>query len=102
MSKRAVIYDQDNEREGTAAPPDRISQRPPERRRVSLPTQPSLRHNEDRRNILVVIIMLAWLIITIKLGPDWLTPIQIGFFALLLNSSTRARCPICGGKEPRR
>jgi hypothetical protein len=67
-----------------------------------LPKKPSLRDSEDRRNILAVIIMLAWLIITIKLGPHWLTPIQIGFFALLLNSSARARCPICGGKESRR
>lgn len=69
---------------------------------MSLPKKPILRHNEDGRNILVVIIMIAWLIITIKFGPDWLTPIQIGFFALLLKSSARARCPICSAKELRR
>jgi hypothetical protein len=79
MSKRAVIYDQDNEKEGPLLHPTRISQRPPEQRSVSLSVKPTLRHNEDRRNILVVIIVLDWLIITIKLGPDWLTPIQIGF-----------------------
>ena len=89
-------------KEGPLLHPTRISQRPPEQRRVSLPKKSILRHNEDRRNILAVIIMLAWLIITIKLGSDWLTPIQIGFFALLLNSSAQARCPICGGKESRR
>lgn len=40
---------------------------------------------EDRcRKLTVLIIVLIWVIMTIKTGPDWLTPMEIAFCALLL------------------
>ena len=39
-----------------------------------------------RGKVVVVIIIIVWLITTIRIGPDWLTPTELMFFALLLNS----------------
>jgi hypothetical protein len=44
---------------------------------------------EDRcRKITVLIIVLIWVIMTIRTGPDWLTPMEIAFCALLLGQPT--------------
>jgi hypothetical protein len=42
-----------------------------------------LRPYDSSRKVIVVIIILAWLIITIRSGSTWLTPMDITFFALL-------------------
>lgn len=40
---------------------------------------------EDKfRRSIVVVIIIAWLIVTIRSGFAWLSPIDITFFALLL------------------
>ena len=49
---------------------------------------------EDRcRKITVLIIVLIWVIMTIRTGPDWLTPMEIAFCALLLGQPHPATVP---------
>jgi predicted histidine transporter YuiF (NhaC family) len=43
-----------------------------------------LRPDDSFRKITAVIIILAWLIITIRSGSAWLTPVQITFITLLV------------------
>ncbi len=77
--------------------PTRISQRSLSKGRAPLPKHRTIRYSEGPRNLVSAIVALVWMITTIKFGPNWLTPLQVAFFALLLNSN-RSRCPICGGK----
>ena len=50
---------------------------------------------DDRRGkTIVVIIILVWVIVTMRSGPDWLTPTELAFFALLLNPRMTGTRPI--------
>jgi len=52
---------------------------------------------EDRcRKVTVLIIVLIWVIMTIRTGPDWLTPMEIAFCALLLGQPSPVHRSISG------
>ena len=50
-----------------------------------MPSQ-TLQPESRRGKIVVVIVLIVWLVTTTRIGPDWLTPTELAFFALLLNS----------------
>jgi len=63
-----------------------------EQRRTPMPIRTvPLRYR--RVKIIVVIIIVTWLITTLRFGPGWLTPTDLAFFALILNPSSRRRRP---------
>jgi hypothetical protein len=39
---------------------------------------------------IVIIIIVVWLVTTLRYGPGWLTPVELAFFALILNPSPRS------------
>ncbi|MGH3943206.1 MAG: hypothetical protein ACRDTG_32205 [Pseudonocardiaceae bacterium] len=92
--------DQGNTGRGTAALPHQDFAAVPERRSEPLPAKRILHYDEEQSGSVVVIIALIWLIMAIKHGPDWLTPIEIA--TLLLSDSGRAQCPVCDRKEHQR
>ena len=49
---------------------------------------------ECRKKLIVVIILLIWVIMTMKTGSAWLTPMEIAFCALLLGQPSRGDRPI--------
>jgi hypothetical protein len=74
------------QRKRTAALPVRTFAAVPGAKEKPLPFQ-TLQPERRRGKIVIVIILLVWLIMTMRLGPDWLTPTELAFFALLVNSS---------------
>lgn len=40
------------------------------------------------KRVVVIIIIIVWLIMTLRYGAGWLTPAELAFFVLVLNPSS--------------
>ena len=90
-----MIMDRRTKRRRTAAAPSGRSQRPLRAEENLMPC--STLQREDRcRKVTVLIIVLIWVIMTIRTGPDWLTPMEIAFCALLLGQPSPVHRSISG------
>jgi hypothetical protein len=49
----------------------------------------TLQPNGRGRKLVIVVIIIVWVIMTMRTGPGWLTPTEIAFCALLLGQSSR-------------
>jgi hypothetical protein len=90
-----MIKKRTSERQRTAALPRQDFRSGPRAEENSLPSQ-TLQPACGCRKLIVVIIIFVWLIMTFTKGPDWLTPVEIAFFALLLNQSSPSQRAISG------
>jgi hypothetical protein len=90
-----MIMDRKPNTKDRCRPVRTFPQRPLRAEENLMPCQ-TLQREGPCRKLTVLIIVLIWVIMTLRTGPDWLTPMEIAFCALLLGAPSPVHRSISG------